>query len=67
MKIHLDLSNKNEKYVSPDIQNDLILAFANCTSNEIVNDVSNAKYFSLNLCGTIDKVEPTNVLFRFDM
>ena len=55
MKIHLDLSNKNEKYLSPDIQNDLILAFANCTSNQIVvNDASNAKYFSLILDGTID-------------
>ena len=54
MKSHLDLSNKNEKYLSPDIQNDLMLASANCTSNQFVNDASNAKYFSLILNGTID-------------
>ena len=67
MKSHLDLSNKNEKYLSPVIQNDLILAFANCTSNQIVNDVSNAKYFSLILDGTIDisRTEQCSISVRY--
>ena len=51
---HLESSNKNETYLSHDIQNDLILALANCTSQKIVQCVKAAKYYALILDGTID-------------
>ena len=51
---HLESSNKNETYLSHDIQNDLILALANCTSQKIIQCVKAAKYYALILDGTID-------------
>ena len=51
---HLESSNKNETYLGHDIQNDLILPLANCTSQNIVECVEASKYYALILDGTID-------------
>ena len=50
----LSPSNRNETYLSPKIQNDLISALSDCTSHQIAANVKNAKYYSLILDGTID-------------
>ena len=54
IKHHLEFSKRNETYLRLKVHNDLISALSDCTSHQIVDNVKNAKYYSLILDGTID-------------
>ena len=64
---HLASSRGNEKYISPKIQNDFIAALAKQTQEAILNEIQEARYFTILLDSTrdISHIDQLSFCFRF--
>lgn len=64
---HLAESNRNETYLSPKIQNDILKCMADETLHTILNEVKQAKYFTIIVDSTIDigRIDQFSFSLRF--
>ncbi|KAL4112674.1 hypothetical protein QTP88_016421 [Uroleucon formosanum] len=64
---HLAESNRNETYLSPKIQNDILKCMADETLHKILNEVKQAKYFTIIVDSTIDigRIDQFSFSLRF--
>lgn len=64
---HLAESNRNETYLSPKIQNDILKCMADETLHTILNEVKQAKYFTIIVDSTVDigRIDQFSFSLRF--